>query len=203
MLGGNWFLKQPNHHICCDLHLLSFSLCQLFIINAKALPSGYSDVMVCLWLKVVLFCFEIMVCLIQNYWPSYISAQIFSCQSTWSLYWQLALCFDQFKQIKEILVIYDTWRLPKFSSATKKDCGMFRLEVNKMKMGWWWWLRGMGGDLGSGFQGSYLTTQKPRKSQSWMQNWSSLKLDPAVVGTLPSFSWVCHIPNHPSCKRSF
>ena len=103
----------------------------------------------------------------------YISAQIFSCPSTWSLYWQLALCFDQFKQIKEILVIYDTWRLPKFSSATKKDCGMFRLEVNKMKMGWWWWLKGMGGDLGSGFQGSYLTTQKPRKSQSWMRNRSS------------------------------
>ena len=103
----------------------------------------------------------------------YISAQIFSCQSTWSLYWQLALCFDQFKQIKEVLVIYDTWRLPKFSSATKKDCGMIRLEVNKMKMGWWWWLKGMGGDLGSGFQGSYLTTQKPRKSQSWMRNRSS------------------------------
>ena len=70
LLGGNWFLKQPNHHICCDLHLLSFSLCQLFIINAKALPSGYSDVMVCLWLKVVLFCFEIMLYVTQNYWPS-------------------------------------------------------------------------------------------------------------------------------------
>ena len=40
LLGGNCFLKQPNHHICCDLHLLSFSLCQLFKINAKALPSG-------------------------------------------------------------------------------------------------------------------------------------------------------------------
>ena len=70
LLGGNWFHKQPYHHICCDLHLLSFSLCQLFIINAKALPSGYSDVMVCLWLKVVLFCFEIMLYVTQNYWPS-------------------------------------------------------------------------------------------------------------------------------------